>query len=161
MSVQDPTLQTRQVRRDRWGGVAGLALAVLIGDLSTKAWAAQHVPPEGTDRLAGLVRLRLVRNAGASFGLGAQRPLLVLLVSLVVTAGCVVWLLRAGSVAERLALGAVLGGALGNLADRVAHGAVTDWLGVAWYPATFNLADVVLRSGLLTAGALQLRARHV
>ena len=134
-------------------------MGVPVADLSTKAWAAQQLPAGG-ERVAGFVRLQLVRNAGISFGLSAQRPLLVLLLSLVASAGCVGWLLLAASSAERLALAATVGGALGNLADRIAHGAVTDWLQVAGYPATFNLADVVLRCGLVAAVVLRLRIRR-
>ena len=69
-------------------------MGVPVADLSTKAWAAQQLPAGG-ERVAGFVRLQLVRNAGISFGLSAQRPLLVLLLSLVASAGCVGWLLLA------------------------------------------------------------------
>jgi signal peptidase II len=56
-----------------------------------------------------------------------------------------------------LCLAAVLGGALGNLADRLfrapglGRGGVVDWIHVAWYPATFNIPDVAIRVGAVGA----------
>ena len=63
------------------------------------------------------------------------------------------WLRAARSRLERMALAVVMGGALGNIVDRLADGAVTDWIHVAWYPATFNLADLAIRAGVLVAVA--------
>ena len=64
-----------------------------------------------------------------------------------------------------LFLAAVLGGALGNLADRIfrspglGRGAVIDWIHVAWYPATFNIADVAIRLGAVGVVATILGAQ--
>ena len=64
-----------------------------------------------------------------------------------------------------LFLAAVLGGALGNLADRLfrapglGRGAVVDWIHVAWYPATFNLADLAIRVGAVGAVVAMLGAQ--
>lgn len=87
------------------------------------------------------------------------RPWLLILLTGAVTAGLLVWLVRVQNRLQAAALGLVIGGALGNLVDRLRHGAVTDFLnfhfqGYHW-PA-FNLADsgIVLGVLLLLAGDL-------
>jgi signal peptidase II len=79
----------------------------------------------------------------------------VLWLAVVATAVVVWWLRAARGPVERIAVAVLLGGAVGNLLDRVVNGAVTDWVRVAWYPATFNLADVAIRSGVLVAVAVR------
>jgi signal peptidase II len=75
-----------------------------------------------------------------------------------------VLLARVRSRSAALLLAVVLGGALGNLADRLfrspglGRGAVVDWIHVAGYPATFNLADVAIRVGAVGAAAAFLGA---
>ena len=78
---------------------------------------------------------------------------MVLWLAVVATAVVVWWLRAARGPAERIAVAVLLGGAVGNVLDRVVNGAVTDWVHVAWYPVTFNLADVAIRSGVLVAVA--------
>ena len=131
---------------------------VLAADLVSKAWALRQVPSESAASTA-IVQLRLVANRGVSFGVGSQHPGVVVVVALVATLAVGWWLTRAVSAGERVAVAAVLGGALGNLIDRLANGAVTDWVGVSWYPLTFNLADVAIRGGVLVA--LVLRQAHL
>jgi len=136
-----------------WCAAAG----VLAADLGSKAWASQYVSEgAGSGAIGGFVRLRRVSNQGASFGLGAQHPLVVTALAVLGTAGVAWWLTRTMTAGERIAVGIVLGGALGNLLDRVVQGAVTDWMQVAWYPATFNLADLCIRGGIIAALALRL-----
>ncbi|GAC1610149.1 MAG: hypothetical protein NVS3B26_15370 [Mycobacteriales bacterium] len=144
-----------RVQTFRWFGAVCVVGAVLAADLVSKHWATTHLRsavPSG-----GLVRLQLVVNRGASFGVGAGRPGLVLVSSLVATGGCLWWLVVVRGRAEQVAIAAVVGGALGNLVDRLVHGAVTDWIHLSVYPATFNIADIALRTGLVTALALGLR----
>lgn len=125
-----------------------VTLAVLGTDAFTKAWAVhQRVgAPVWPMRWA---QVRHVTNTGASFGLGAGHPGVVLFLALAATALVGWWAFRARGVLERLALAAVAGGAAGNLVDRLARGEVTDWLHVTWYPATFNVADLAVRGGAL------------
>jgi signal peptidase II len=106
-----------------------------------------------------VVSVRLVRNTGASFGIGAGHPVLVVASSVAVIAVVAVVLARTRSRPAALLLAVVLGGALGNLADRVfrspglGRGPVIDWIHVLGYPATFNLADVAIRVGAAGAAA--------
>ena len=133
---------------------AGVAALVLAADQATKS-AVVAANPRGNG--SGLVSLRLVRNTGASFGIGSGYPLLITLTAAAILAVAVALLIRASSRAVALSLAAVAGGAAGNLADRLfrgpglGHGAVIDWIHVAFYPATFNLADLAIRLGALIA----------
>jgi signal peptidase II len=148
--VKDAAVRSAGVR---WA--AGVvAVLVLAGDQVSKSLvlAARPGPSDG-----GVVSVRLVRNTGASFGVGAGHPLLVVLTSVAVIAVVAVLLARTRSRAAALCLAAVLGGALGNLADRLfrapglGRGAVVDWIHVSFYPDTFNLADLAIRVGAIGA----------
>lgn len=141
----------------RWLWASGLALSVTVLDLATKTWA-RHLLHAGHTPTMGPLRLQLVANPGATFGLGSSHPVLVAGVAAVVTALALRWLARAHEMPHRLAWAALVGGALGNLLDRVAHGAVTDWIHLSGYPATFNLADLAIRGGALVA--IVLATRH-
>lgn len=140
-------------RRTRLTAV-GVAALVLGADQATKS-AVVAANPRGNG--GGLVSLRLVRNTGATFGIGAGHPLLITLTALAILAVAVALLVRASSRAVALSLAAVAGGAAGNLADRLfrapglGRGAVVDWVHVSFYPPTFNLADVAIRLGALIA----------
>lgn len=143
----------------RWAG-GGIAAVVLAADQVSKSLVlAAHPRVSG-----GLVSVRLVRNTGASFGVGAGHPVLVMLVSGLVIAVVALLAVRTSSRVAALLLAAVLGGAVGNLADRVVRapglgrGAVVDWIHVAGYPATFNIADIAIRVGGAGAVAVMLGA---
>ena len=105
----------------------------------------------------GLFSVRLVRNTGASFGIGAGHPLVITLTAAAVLAVAPVLLARARSRVVAVSLAVVVGGAAGNLADRLfcgpglGGGAVVDWIHVVGYPSTFNMADVAIRLGAVCA----------
>ncbi len=145
----------------------GLAVVVLVADQVTKMFVVAGLfnLPFGDPRLflharplpvevTGFFNLVLVGNTGVSFGLlrgGDARWLLVLL-SLAVVAALLIWLWRARILLIQLGVGLVVGGALGNVVDRVRLGAVVDFLDfhafqVHW-PA-FNLADSAIVVGVL------------
>lgn len=101
--------------------------------------------------------LVLVFNYGVSFGMFAeyvsQAPQLFAGLKLMIVVGIMIWAARAPDYRERLALGAIAGGALGNIVDRFFNGAVTDYLdfhlaGYHW--PSFNLADVFIVVGALS-----------
>jgi signal peptidase II len=151
--------------RARRAGVAwsaacwpGVALFGLVTDAATKAWALSALG--GGHQIAapgGIVRLQLVANHGAAFGIGAGYESVVAVVSLALIVALGVWAARASTPAERIGGWLAVGGGLGNLVDRLVrppgalHGAVTDWIHVSFYGPTFNLADLWLRGGLLIA----------
>lgn len=149
-----PAAPARQARL-----FATVALAAVAADQATKvlirAWLAEGERwPADFD----LIRLSHVENTGAAFGiLQGAGPLLVL-ASL---AGVVVVLimLRAAPAEDRLytaALALVLGGAAGNLIDRLFRGHVTDFIDPTHYPA-FNLADSSIVVGVFALIALSFR----
>jgi signal peptidase II len=139
---------------------AGVALLSLAADASTKAWALSALLDGHRITLAGgLVRLQLVANHGAAFGIGAGYEPLIVAVSFAGVILLGLWALAATSGTERFGAALAAGGAAGNLADRLArppgglHGAVIDWIHVSFYGPTFNLADVWLRGGIALAAA--------
>jgi signal peptidase II len=144
----------------RWAA-CGVTALVLAADQLSKSLVIAARPRAGS----GLVAVRLARNTGASFGVGAGHPVLVMLLSVAVIAVAAVVMARTPSRVVALFLAAVLGGALGNLADRLfrspglGRGAVIDWIHLMWYPASFNVADVAVRAGAVGAVAAMLASR--
>jgi signal peptidase II len=140
--------------------VAGVVVAA---DQATKWWALGALDGGRTIDLVWTLRLRLVFNSGTAFGFGAAYAPVLALVAVAV----VVVLLRTGRALQgawpRLAIGLVVGGAVGNLLDRVLRGgdellggAVVDFIDLQWWPV-FNLADVAITCGALL---LALTSRH-
>ena len=138
--------------RRRWGLLAAVGIAVLAADQLTKWWAIRTLQEHPVD--LGPVRLAVTRNTAGAFGLGAGFvPFLavaaVVLVAVLATTGKA---LSRGPAA--VAVGLVLGGALGNLGDRLfrgpggLRGAVVDFVDLRWWPV-FNLADVAITGGCL------------
>jgi signal peptidase II len=154
---------------------AALALAIAAADQAAKAWAARALSGEPPlEVIPGLFRLVLVRNTGALFGMfqGLAEPLRVLLFvalpAAVIAALC--WLAWRTPAAERGAHAAyalLLGGALGNLIDRLRLGHVVDFLdfyvtgprGVAHHWPAFNLADACICLGIALLALASWRPR--
>ncbi len=151
-------------------------LAVLIAaitDQVTKAWALAALWPlypysEGIVLLP-VLNLRLGFNTGVTFGLfrdsAADAVWLLVAAMLLVVAFLGWWLWRAASRLEALGLGLLIGGATGNILDRLARGAVTDFVDLhysGWHWPTFNMADVaiVCGAGLLVLDGLALFAQR-
>ncbi|TYR33461.1 signal peptidase II [Mesorhizobium microcysteis] len=130
-----------------------IALLALTADQVSKWMILNHVmaPPQVIP-ITGFFNLVLGRNTGVSFGLfGDASPWALIALTLAIVAGLLVWLQRAEHRLTAVSLGLIAGGALGNLIDRLRHGAVTDFLD--FYLATyhwpaFNLADVAIVSGV-------------
>jgi signal peptidase II len=131
----------------------GAVAVITFGlDQLTKWWAL-HALADGPIDLVWTLRLRLTFNTGTAFSLGAGRGGLVALLAVAVVAA-MLWFGRSvASPAGAVALGLVLGGAVGNLADRVFRadggllsGAVVDFVDLQWWPV-FNLADVAIVCG--------------
>lgn len=117
-------------------------------DLALKGWAAATLRPGRVEWIARpLLGLDLIRNTGATLGLGRGHPLLWAVLTGLGSVVLAVFLLRGGAGAPGLTL--MLAGALGNLGSRILGGSVIDFIRVAWWPGIFNLADVFLRLGAL------------
>lgn len=159
-------------RRDgalRW---LWLALAVVVADQLTKALIVSSFELYEVIDVLPVLEITRLHNTGAAFSLladasGWQRWFFVGL-ALAVSAGIVYWLRnmpRDSAAFLPAALALVMGGALGNLVDRIWHGHVVDFLhfhwGAAYFPA-FNLADscITVGAGLLILDAVLEGRRH-
>ena len=139
--------------RRRTGVVALVAVAVLALDALTKQWAMSALA-DGPVDLFGSVRLNLIRNKAGAFGLGGAFVPFLAVAALVL----VLYMVTRGDATHKLpmalALGLVLGGAFGNVADRIfrapgfLQGAVVDFVDVGFWPV-FNLADSAITCGCL------------
>ena len=144
----------------RWGLLA--ASLVLLADQASKWWVLEilRLPERGQVPVLPVFSLTMVWNTGVTFGLfggaGAWGPWLLAGVALAVVVALGVWLRRAENPLVATALGAITGGAIGNVIDRLRFGAVVDFLhahafGWSWY--VFNVADAAIVCGV---GALVL-----
>lgn len=134
----------------------------MAADHLTKWLALQELSHRSIE-LVWTLRLRLVFNNGASFGLGSRYAPALALLALAIVLGLLGFGRRLRGRAAIVATGAVIGGALGNLLDRVFRdsdgflgGAVVDFIDLQWWPV-FNVADVAIVVG---AVVLALRAEH-
>jgi signal peptidase II len=143
----------------RYAIVAGVALTIIVLDQLTKWWALERLSGGRVIEVFWTLRLRLVYNSGASFSIGDGLGPFIGIAAI----GIVVVLIWTGrSMTSRLgavALGMVLGGAIGNILDRIFRvgdgfmgGSVVDFIDFQWWPV-FNVADtgVVLGAILLVA----------
>lgn len=135
-----------------WPVIAGVAAI----DLVSKVLAHLYLRPLDASPHHSWLQLGLVMNAGMSLGIEAEHPPLAVAFSALSIMFLASWLYRARTRVQVAALALALGGGLGNLIDRLAHGAVTDWIHLNPYAPTFNLADVAIRTGLVTALAAAL-----
>ena len=133
-----------------WGRAGIVAAAVLIADQLTKQLVRSSIALGASRHVLPGVTLVHAQNSGIAFSLLTGSDAGVIIVTLVVVAAVLVYFARQG---ERrgmwLACGLIVGGALGNLADRVRAGLVTDFVKLPHWPA-FNLADTAITLGVLT-----------
>lgn len=146
------------------------AALVLIADQLSKFWALElyDLPARQTVELLPIFSLSMVWNRGVSFGLLADQAdiarWLLVVFSLVVAAALIWWARKAERLITALALGLIVGGAVGNAIDRARFGAVADFLDFSGlgFPWVFNVADSGITVGvilLLLEGFLPRRRR--
>jgi signal peptidase II len=141
-----------------WFGL-GVAAVIAIADQATKLWVLDFFSARAGAapalRLAPFFNLVLTGNRGMSFGLfnddaAANTAVFSLLAAAIVLA-LIVWLWRAESLQLKVGIGLVIGGAIGNVADRILRGAVVDFLDFhlgGWHWFAFNLADAAICLGV-------------
>ena len=155
---------TRQSKQ-RWALFAAVAIVIVIADQLSKIWIDANFAlapvhpiagyPAPTPILGDFVRIAKAYNSGGIFGLFGNSAAILALSSTVVIGLIVVYQWREGTRSAwplSLALGLLLGGAIGNFLDRVRLGAVVDFVdmgigGWRWY--TFNVADAAISTALL------------
>jgi signal peptidase II len=133
-----------------WRRVAATIAVVLAADQLTKAIVRSAVDEGEHDKLIPGLHIVHVRNDGVAFGLlGGGGAVLAVLTGVALTVLLVYFALNARRAWVWLPTGLLLGGAIGNLIDRVADGAVTDFIDLPLWPA-FNVADMAITFGVLT-----------
>ena len=139
----------------KWGLLA--AAIVLAADQGSKYWILNilDLPSLGSIELLPVLNFTMVWNQGVTFGLlrqGSIEGTYVLAgVALLVVVALIVWMRKAESMLVALALGAIAGGAVGNVIDRLRFGRVVDFIhahafGFSWY--VFNVADAAIVCGV-------------
>jgi signal peptidase II len=137
----------------RWAVPAAIAALVVAADQASKAWVVQQLGPQTMERFIPIVgdtaRIVYSHNTGVAFSMFQGMPQLLTFTSLAIVAGAIYFYatqLPNRRPTVQLILGLILGGAFGNLIDRVRLGYVVDFIQVGWFPV-FNLADSAITVG--------------
>lgn len=149
--------------------VLGVAATVIAVDQLSKWWVEVHVRPivEQTGQaaysfLGGFLKITYTQNTGAAFSFGTGFTWIFAAIAVVVTVVIIRTSRKLGSLAWAVALGGLLGGALGNLVDRLTHppgifqGYVTDFIQLPYW-AVFNVADMSIVCSAILMVLLSLR----
>jgi signal peptidase II len=149
MSVPDAERFLKQLKTKL--AAFAVAMAVLLLDQATKL-VVRHILLDGVPRdvLGSIVRITLRYNTGAAFSFGWGGPVVLTVVTIAASALLVRYMMKVEGRKNLLWLGVVLGGAVGNLTDRLAMGKVTDFIDIGlavWRWPTFNVADMAICIG--------------
>jgi signal peptidase II len=139
---------------------ACVAACVVTVDQLTKSWAVSRLS-RGDIHVFWKLDLQLQYNSGSSFSLAQGWAPVIGAIAIVIVAVLVVMVRHARSNAIAVALGLVIGGALGNLSDRIFrsnHGSVIDFIALHFWP-TFNVADSCVTIGGITLAILLWRSQ--
>jgi signal peptidase II len=126
------------------------AAAVLVLDQVTKEIALRTLTDGGADLIDGILSLNLTFNAGGAFGIAQGLPGLFLIGSILVAVVIAVWARQVDDPRWLIPLGMILGGGVGNLADRLFRGydgRVVDFIDLHFWPV-FNIADMAIVFGI-------------
>ncbi|MGY0482305.1 signal peptidase II [Endobacter medicaginis] len=148
---------TPPVSRRALGWAVVMFAIVLVADQASKSWMLHgfDLPARGSAAILPGLNFTMVWNHGVTFGmfngLGALGPVLLAGFAVAVILGLIWWLIRTPFPATGAALGAIIGGAIGNIVDRLRYGAVVDFIhahafGWSWY--VFNIADAAVVCGV-------------
>jgi signal peptidase II len=161
MTADSVQLRTRRI----WALTVMFCVAVIVltADAISKQQALTRLPGHPPVRLLhGLLTLDLTFNAGAAFGVGTSYTAIIALIVCGVIAYIIRTARRLRSLAWTIALGLLLGGAMGNLGDRLfrapgpLRGQVVDWINLPHFPWTFNLADASITCAAVMIAVLAL-----
>ncbi|HEX7350112.1 signal peptidase II [Brachybacterium sp.] len=138
------------------GVVAAIAVVLAVVDQVTKNWAEASLPLlEPQPFLGEFLQLTLLYNTGAAWGMGSEITPVVTCLQIAIVIGVIIFAVRSvRSPGYTAALGLIMGGALGNIHDRLLrdpspfHGAVVDFLELPNWPV-FNVADMAVVGGAI------------
>ncbi|MBO0802801.1 MAG: signal peptidase II [Nocardiopsaceae bacterium] len=152
----------------RIGVLVGVAVLVLAADILTKALVVAHLRPgEPVHVLGDVLELNLLRNSGAAFSIGAGDTILFTAIAVIVVGYIVRTARKLRSTVWAVTFGLLLGGACGNLVDRIFRspglfrGDVVDFIEVTRYWPVFNLADSAIVCGGILTVLLALLGYHM
>jgi signal peptidase II len=132
-----------------WARAGLVLLIVLAVDQLTKLLVREGIAQGEEDPIFPALKLVHVRNEGVAFGIDAGGATLVIVLIALALLGLVLYFARhTARPLIWLPVGLLLGGALGNIADRIRDGAVTDFLKIPAWPA-FNVADIAITAGVI------------
>jgi signal peptidase II len=139
-----------------------VAVPIYIADQLTKAWATSNLQGEPRQLVGSVLQLNLTYNSGAAFSIGTGATIVLTAIASSVVVFVLFMARRLGSMGWALALGLLLGGALGNLTDRMfrapgsGRGHVVDFLQLPNFPV-FNIADSAIVSAAVLIALLSFR----
>lgn len=153
----------------RWLVPGALGIAAILFDFFSKVWANANLQfGQQQQFIPGFLHLTLTRNSGSAFGLGRGHSTLMAVLASVIIATIIAWTVKRErsdsplNALERTGVAIIVGGAIGNLFDRLIHGEVTDFLDFSFidFPV-FNVADALIDigAGLVIIGALLLNQK--
>lgn len=149
--------------RSRWLRPALVGVVVVALDQVAKAWILRTLGPnEGTSvaLLGSWLSLTFVKNNGVAFGMFQGIPYFFTLTSIVISIGALLFYryqLPNNRPWIQISVGMIVGGAIGNIIDRIRYSYVVDFVHVRWFPGIFNLADSAITVGVvMLAGYLLL-----
>jgi signal peptidase II len=135
--------------RAAWGRAGLVVGAVLVADQLTKLLARDAIARGDEEPVFPFLKLVHVKNEGVAFGIAAGgRTLVIVLIGVALLALVAYFARHTDRPLMWLPTGLLIGGALGNIVDRIRDGAVTDFLKIPAWPA-FNIADVAITLGVL------------
>ena len=141
--------------RSRWARPALVVVVVIVLDQVSKAWILRTLGAvEGTSRplLGAWLSLTYVKNNGVAFGLFRDIPYFFTITSILISIGAVLFYryqLPSNRPWVQWSLGMIVGGAIGNIIDRLRYGYVVDFVQVRYFPGIFNLADSAITIGVI------------
>lgn len=151
---------TDELRR-YWVAPGLLALAIITSDQASKAWIWDRLGPEAGTSMPLIdpwLSFTLVKNTGVAFGMFQGVPHFFTVTSILISLGAIYFYrfyLPRSKPWVQISLGLVVGGAIGNIIDRVRQGFVVDFVHVSWFPGIFNVADAAITVGVfMLAGYL-------
>lgn len=142
---------SRTVSRNTFVFLITIAIVILL-DQAAKALLVEFMEPSQSVRvIPGVLKFTYVENPGAAFGLFAGSKQLIFWVALAIVVATLIWFFytrKSESVITFIGLGCIIGGACGNLIDRILRGKVVDFIDLSWWPV-FNTADLAIVVGVI------------
>ena len=139
---------SREATRRLWILIA----SIVVADQLTKHWALNRLSGDRTIDLVGSLRFNLAFNRGMAFSQATGAGPVIGALGFVIVIVIVLWLRRSATGVSAVAAGMIVGGAIGNLIDRLfrgeawLRGAVVDFIDLQWFPI-FNIADSAISIG--------------